>query len=56
MATMSEPLEWTDDNHAYRDKALYHVYERSNGKWNVALFSMHTMNRLGSRRSSVTTW
>ena len=47
MATMSEPLEWTDDNHAYRDKALYHVYERSNGKWNVALFSMHTDEPVG---------
>ena len=37
-----EPLEWTDDNHAYRDKAHYHAYERSDGNWNLAVLSMHT--------------
>jgi hypothetical protein len=46
MATMSapirQPLEWTDDNHAYRDRAHFHVYARSDGKWNLAISSMHT--------------
>jgi hypothetical protein len=36
------PLEWTNDNHAYRDNAHYHVHKRSDGKWNVTLFSMRT--------------
>ena len=42
---MREPLEWTeneDGHHAYRDRAHYHVYERADGGWNVAVFSMHT--------------
>ena len=37
-----EPLEWTDDNHAYRDRAHYHAYERSDGNWNLAVLRMHT--------------
>jgi hypothetical protein len=37
-----EPLEWTDDNHAYRDRAHYHAYQRSDGNWNLAVLSMHT--------------
>jgi hypothetical protein len=38
----SEPLEWTDDNHAYRDRAHYHAYERPDGNWNLAVLRMHT--------------
>jgi hypothetical protein len=41
-ASVREPLEWTDDNNAYRDIAHYQVYARSDGKWNVAVLSMRT--------------
>ena len=37
-----EPLEWTDDNHAYRDRTHYHAYERSDGNWNLTVRSMRT--------------
>ena len=42
MATMREPLEWTGDNHAHRDKAHFHVHERPDKKSVVTVFSMHT--------------
>jgi hypothetical protein len=37
-----KPLEWTDGNNAYRDNAHYRVYQRPDGNWNLAVFSMHT--------------
>ncbi|MCV7342978.1 hypothetical protein [Mycolicibacterium rhodesiae] len=41
------PLDWTEDNHAYRDRAHYHAYKRaspdpSGREWNLAVFSMHS--------------
>jgi len=44
MATMRKPLEWIEksenDHHAYRDKAHYVVYKRSDGKWAARIYSM----------------
>jgi hypothetical protein len=43
---VSQPLEWIeapeDWHHAYRDKAHYGVYKRSDGKWGVPVFSLFT--------------
>jgi hypothetical protein len=42
MSGMTQPLDWDDDNHAYRDRAHYHAYERSDGKWGLPIYSMLT--------------
>jgi hypothetical protein len=41
---MSEQLRWTEglDQHASRDKAHYVIHERSDGKWDVAVYGMST--------------
>jgi hypothetical protein len=43
---MSERLEWTErfENqlHASRDKAHYVIHERSDGKWDVAVYGIFT--------------
>jgi hypothetical protein len=42
--TMSEQLEWTEGLHqrASRDNAHYVIHERSDGKWDVAVYRMFT--------------
>jgi hypothetical protein len=44
--TMSEQLKWTEhlenEQHASRDKAHYVIHERSDGKWDVAVYGMFT--------------
>ena len=42
--TMSEQLKWTEglQQHASRDKAHYVIHERSDGKWDVAVYGMFT--------------
>jgi hypothetical protein len=43
---MTEQLEWTvrfeNEEHASRDKVHYVIHERSDGKWDVAVYSMVT--------------
>jgi hypothetical protein len=39
---MSEPLEWDDDNNAYRDKVHYYAYETSDGGAKLVISSMFT--------------
>lgn len=45
-APLRPPLVWSDDNHAYRDKAHYHAYEQPNDQagrpWRLKLSSMFT--------------
>jgi hypothetical protein len=42
--TMSEQLKWTEglQHHASRDKAHYVIHERSDGKWDVAVYCLFT--------------
>ena len=42
--TMSEQLKWTEglQQHASRNKAHYVIHERSDGKWDVAVYGMFT--------------
>lgn len=35
---MDRPLEWTDDNHAYRGRAHYHLEVQPSGDWHMNLF------------------
>jgi hypothetical protein len=46
MTTARPQLEWTDDNRAYRNRAHYYAYKRSDEqsdrKWRLAVFSMLT--------------
>ena len=39
-----EQLKWTQglEQHACRDKAHYVIHERSDGKWDVAVYGMFT--------------
>ena len=41
---MSEQLKWTEglQQHASRNKAHYVIHERSDGKWDVAVYGMFT--------------
>ena len=44
VVTMSEQLKWTDglQQHASHDRAHYVIHERSDGKWDVAVYGMFT--------------
>ena len=44
VVTMSEQLKWTEglQQHASHDRAHYVIHERSDGKWDVAVYCLFT--------------